>query len=152
MVLKALYLKADAASTTAVEIDSGTGYGFFPDGMCQHRSLGMQEIVTLDSHRNGGFRALRALEAGYVPDAANIHIFRESDFRGHDQDHLYRRALFQLQGRPHKSTTRAEILRASGARAAISRNPQENRNLVGKSLAAAALNPALLVARHQQPI
>src|SRR6476659_1939860 len=83
-----------------------------------------------------------------MTSAADIHVFSQGDFRRHDQYHLNRSAFLQLQRSPHQCATGTQILSASSARATIGRNPQDNRNLIGKTLTASALDPVLVGVRH----
>ena len=84
--------------------------------------------------------------------AAHVHIFAKSDFRRHYQDHLHGCAFFEGKISPYQRASGAQILSAACACTAFRGDSQKNRYLIGKALAAAALNPVLFRARHQQPI
>jgi len=84
--------------------------------------------------------------------AAYVHIFAKGDFRRHYQHHLQGCAFFEGKISPYQRASRAQILSAACAGTAFRGDSQKNRYLIGKALAAAALNPVLFSARHQQPI
>lgn len=112
----------------------------------------MHKFVSFYFYGNCWFASFDTFESHDVSMTANIHVFAKSDLRGHHQNHFDLSAFRKGQISPYQRATGTQVLSAARAGAAFSWDAQENRYLIGKALTAAAFNPVLLRARHQQPI